>query len=249
MRSAVIGVLLALTLAVAARAQPARSASPAPASYKTVLIAGDYHLPVFDNAVRDVAARLRARGAVAPGDVRALSAAAPGARSATVGNVLRAIAAMRPGAGQGCFVFATSHGVQGVGLYLAARNEALSPALLDRALVQGCGDAPTVVVVSACFSGGFAEAPMARPNRIVLTAARPDRASFGCGAGRTYTVYDHCLLDALDRGGTWRAAYATIQGCVAVDEQEDGFLPSEPQAWFGADVADMALPGRDRAGR
>jgi hypothetical protein len=167
-----------------------------------------------------------------------------GVRSASLSHVLDAVAAMRPGPGQGCLVFATSHGVPRRGLYLAARDEVLSPADLDRALARGCGDAPSVVVISACFSGSFAQPPMTRANRVLLTASRADRASFGCGAGRAYTVYDRCLLGALDAGGTWRSAYGRIRACVAGEEARGGFTPSAPQAWFGPALADMPLPTR-----
>jgi hypothetical protein len=141
-------------------------------------------------------------------------------------------------------VFATSHGGKNEGLWLSASEEFLTPAALDHALLRGCGNAPTEVVVSSCFSGSFAQPPMTRPNRIVLTAARPDRTSFGCRAGRTYTVYDQCLLGALDAGGTWQQAFATVKACVAAEEARDDVTPSEPQAWFGAQVAGLALPVR-----
>lgn len=242
-------ILLAASGAMARKppAQPYGQGASAPMGFKAVLIAGDASLPVFDNAVASVAARLRERG-VAEDDIQRLSAspgvvARDGERPASLDGVLDAISTMAPGAGQGCFVFATSHGAQGAGLMLAATREVLDPAALDAALTQGCGTVPTVVVISACFSGLYARAPMTRPNRIVLTAARPDRTSFGCGAGYTYTVYDRCLLDALGGvDGTWRRAYAAIRRCVGAVERQGEFEPSEPQAWFGLAVAGLALP-------
>jgi hypothetical protein len=116
--------------------------------------------------------------------------------------------------------------------------------VLDRALTSGCGDAPTVVIISGCFSGSFTKSPMARENRIVLTAAREDRPSFGCGAGSQYTFYDRCLLRAMDRAATWRAAYDNIRTCVSARESALRFRPSEPQAWFGDAVSKLPLPGR-----
>ncbi len=218
----------------------------APGRYKTVLIAGDGRLPVFDNAVGDVEARLDEWGGGTRADIVRLSAApaaaADGARSATLRHVLAAVAAMKPAAGQGCFVFATSHGSAERGLWLQATNEYLNPRALDRALAQGCGDAPTAVVISGCFTGIFAMRPMTRANRVILTAASADRTSFGCGAGRTYTAYDKCLLDALDAGGTWRRAYGAIRRCVADEERRNDVEPSEPQAWFGAGVRGLKLP-------
>ncbi len=50
----------------------------------------------------------------------------------------------------------TSHGAHGPGLYLAAHDEFLSPDDLDAALGAGCGAAPTVAIVSACYTGDFA---------------------------------------------------------------------------------------------
>lgn len=230
-------------LAAACALLPAAAAPAASAAvpYKAVLIAGDGSLPVFDNAMDGVAADLRRAGAAS--DIVRLSGTGAGrSLPATVGNVVEAIAAMRPAAGQGCLVFATSHGVHGGGLYLSAEEEVLTPATLDRALQAGCGSAPTVVVVSSCFSGSFAQAPMARPNRVILTAARVDRTSFGCGAGETYTVYDRCLLGRLDKRGTWPVAYDAIRRCVGAEERREGVTPSLPQAWFGGAVAGLTLP-------
>ncbi len=203
------------------------------ASDKIVLIAGDDSLPVFDNAAGAMQAHLHASS----GDVQRLSAALAGPHAASLGHVLAAVASMRPGPGQGCFVFATSHGGRNEGLYLSNSDDFLTPRALDAALRQGCGEAPTVVVVSACFSGSFAQAPMVRANRIVLTAARADRTSFGCQAGRTYTVFDKCLLDSMDTGSAWPAVYSLVRRCVSREEALEGAVPSHPQAWFGAQAA------------
>ena len=239
-------LLLGLALA------PAHAVAQPPA-FKVVEIAGDGSLPVFDNAVAALDARLLADGADTQADAQQLSAARPlvdhrRARPATVAQIVRAVAAMKPGPGQGCLVFATSHGVQHAGLYLSLRDEVLTPQALDRALLQGCGDAPTAVVVSSCFSGSFARPPMTRANRVILTAARPDRTSFGCQAGRVYTVYDKCLLDSLGQDRGWMEAYASIRGCVATEERREGAMPSEPQAWFGARAASVPWPTRPGTG-
>ncbi len=208
---------------------------------KVVLIAGDDSLPVFDNAVQGVQADLAASGAGGRDIVR-LSAAATGPDAATLDHVLAAVAAMHPAPGQGCLVFATSHGGKHAGLYLADGDTFLTPLALDAALTRGCGTAPTAVVISACYSGSFTQKPMARQNRVVLSAARPDRSSFGCGAGRTYTVYDACLLKAWRPGAAWQQVFDIVKGCVRNEELIEQVRASEPQAWFGARVARLALP-------
>jgi hypothetical protein len=54
-----------------------------------------------------------------------------------------------------------------------------------------------VVVVSACYSGGFVE-PLRDDNTIVITASAPDRTSFGCEAGRDFTYFGEAFFrDAL----------------------------------------------------
>lgn len=230
---------LAAALLVAACTAPAGAAPAGDAPpYTAVLVAGDDSLPVFDNAVNAVAALLHRTGAAT--DVHRLSATeAQGAGEASLAGVLRAVRDLHPAPGQACLVYATSHGVSGQGLYLAAGDDVLTPALLDRALDAGCGAAPTVVVVSSCFSGLFADGAMARPNRIVLTAARADRTSFGCGAGRTYTVYDKCLLDHLSEGGGWPGLHAALRRCVTAEERRERVEPSLPQAWFGPRAAGL----------
>jgi hypothetical protein len=82
---------------------------------------------------------------------------------------------------------------------------------------------------------------MAKPNRIVLTASRADRPSFGCAAERTYTVYDSCLLGALPHATTWRGVFSETKDCVETREHELDADPSHPQAAFGAAVHNLKL--------
>ena len=238
-------VVLAVALAVGGGAT---SSPPLISGFRAVLVAGDFSAAAFDHATAAMRDRLVAAG-VAPGDIQRLTAsravaAREGLRFSRLDQVVGAIEHLRPTAGQGCFVFATSHGSYQDGLVLVPSGNFLTPAALDGALTRGCGEAPTVVIVSGCYSGDFTRAPMARANRIVLTAAREDRPSFGCGAGFQYTVYDRCLLQAMDRPGTWRAAFEMIQGCVANRERVLRAKASEPQAWFGETVAGLGVLGR-----
>ena len=217
-------------------------AVPERTRFKAVLVAGDDAQAVFDNGVARMAERLAVAGVQARRLAASDRAIAAGAAPATLSNVLAEIGAMDARRGEGCFVFITSHGLQRRGLVLARAKEVLSPAALDRALEQGCGPAPTVVVASGCYSGAFAAAPMARPNRIVLTAARPDRPSFGCGADFTYTYFDECFFDSLEISPNWQAAYFQTRDCVGRREATLKERPSDPQGYFGTAVASLPLP-------
>lgn len=224
---------------------PAPTAGPPPAAlrWRAVLVAGDASLPVWDNAVARLSAGLVAAGSPPP---RTLSAAAntPADRVASLPNILAAIAELRPRPGEGCLVFATAHGMPRRGLVLPRTQQILEPRELAAALATGCGNAPTVVIASGCFTGHFADAPLAAPNRAVFTAARADRSSFGCGAGLRYTYFDECLLTTLERPiPTWTDVVGTVQRCVTRRETAEGVTaPSLPQSSIGTEVARLPSP-------
>lgn len=220
------------------------AAASGPSGWQAVLVAGDNAQPVFDNAVRAARDWLLS-GGVPAGNIHVLSAkpgegeGGAGVEPASAERILAQIAALHPAAGEGCLVFITSHGQRGEGIWLAYDEEFLHPGELARALSAGCGRAPTVVVVSGCYTGGFTA--LHAPNRIVVTAARADRPSFGCAVERKYAVFDECLLKALPRETTWRAVVAATRGCVREREGELHATPSQPQATFGAQVRNLRL--------
>jgi hypothetical protein len=218
--------------------------TPSP-HFEALLAAGDLEEPVFDNAVRALERRLvSAQPPVARIDLLSADDEFTGSRAetATYGNLTHRIAALHTKAGDGCFVFLTSHGQEGHGLWLARSQRALTPDALDQALTAGCGTVPTIAVVSGCYTGSFAQGVMTRPNRIILTAARADRPSFGCSADLTYTFFDECFLGALDGAATWRVIFDRTRRCVARKEHQLGARPSHPQAFFGKAVANLQAP-------
>jgi hypothetical protein len=214
--------------------------------WRAVMVAGDPSLPVWDNAARRLEQGLLASGRAVPGQVTRLSArpaeTARGARPGGLEATLAAIQAIRPAAGEGCLIFLTMHGAPNAGLVFAPENRVLTPNLLDKVLQLGCGEAPTLVVASGCFTGDFAAGNMARPNRVVLTAARADRSSFGCGAGFELTVFDDCLLQGLAAGGAVTALRERTQECVRLEEvRQRATPPSEPNAHLGAALRGLVL--------
>src|SRR3974377_542931 len=141
--------------------QAATNAAPTnPATgWQVVLAAGDDAEPVFDNATRALSQRLAAAG-VPTANIHRLSASAAelGApvEPALATVLLDRIATLPALRGDRCLIFLTAHGERGAGLWLARSNTALSPDELAQALSRGCAAVPTVVVVSACYSGVFA---------------------------------------------------------------------------------------------
>lgn len=206
--------------------------------WRAVLVAGDNSSPAFDNGIDTLHERLTAMG------VRAITAfsASPGRGQLSAANNIQR--GLRVGGGEACFVYMTSHGDQS-GFFLRPGRQILSPTALDQALSQGCGERPTVVVVSACHSGTFITPQARRPNRIIIAAAATDRASFGCSADNDYTYYDQCFLQSLDGASTWRELAEATRACVHTLEQQLGVRrESRPQLFVGAAVANLKLPGR-----
>jgi hypothetical protein len=222
--------------------QLVRAGGAVPANaWRAVLIAGDNDSPAFDNGVEAMREKLVQRGVR---NIRVFTSD-PGANpSLPVATAANVSSALRSPGGEACLAFITSHGDK-TGFVLRSAKGTVSPATLDSALDAGCGTRPTVVVVSACHSGVFLTPAMRQPNRIVLAAAAPDRASFGCGSSDQYTYYDQCLLQQFDRVTTWRELAQATRGCVEGLEKRMGVTPpSLPQTFVGASVADLRIPGR-----
>ena len=110
----------------------------------------------------------------------------------------------------------------------------------------GAGDLPgilaehsfkyKVVIVNACYSGGFIP-PLKSSNTMVITAARADRSSFGCGEQSQLTWFGHAfLVDALNKTDDFRQAFKLARGEVAQWEKRDGYEPSDPQISIGSGI-------------
>ncbi|MBV8030640.1 MAG: peptidase [Betaproteobacteria bacterium] len=108
----------------------------------------------------------------------------------------------------------------------------LTPTSLAR-LLQDSGVKWRVIVVSACYSGGFVE-PLRDDNTVVITAAAADRTSFGCEAGRDFTYFGEAYFrDALARSRSFIDAFEAARQSIEVRERAEGLTPSLPQIWVG----------------
>jgi hypothetical protein len=236
---------LIAALVLAASAGGARAASPF-ADWAAVVVAGDWHAsdggPTegFDNARRDVTAAL-ARIGFQPQNIRQFSVRPERYKDTRPEKAeLRGIyGALADGASRtagGCLFYMTSHGLpQGAQL----DQTILRPGVLANMLDQTCGARPTVVVMSACFSGVFVPA-LARSNRMVLTAARPDRTSFGCGQDNKYPYFDECFLSSIPSARDFGVLAGAVRECVRLREASEKMTPpSEPQIWVGAALRPM----------
>lgn len=93
-----------------------------------------------------------------------------------------------------------------------------------------------ILVVSACYSGGFIE-PLKDENTLIMTAARADRTSFGCSDDSDFTYFGRALFaQALMATDDLAEAFTQAQKQVLEWETEQELTPSEPQIWAPASV-------------
>ncbi len=123
----------------------------------------------------------------------------------------------------------------------------LSPGGL-RQLFDDAGIKWRIVVVSACYSGGFIE-PLQDDRTLIITASRTDRMSFGCGNASESTYFGEAFFQkGMATTATFAAAFDAAKARVAERERETGMSPpSEPQWWIGPAMADK-LAGLRRGG-
>ena len=248
-----MGVLRSLLIAVLALllGPPGAAGARGPdfADWAAVVVAGDWRAAsgadteAFDNARRDVSAAL-VRAGFSPANLRQYSVRPqrPGDDPAVVveaNAVPKGFLDLAARARGGCLFYVTSHGSPYGAIF--GPSHTLSPPLLDRLLTEACGERPTVAVISACYSGVFVET-LSRPNRMILTAARRDRSSFGCSERDKYPYFDACVLETLPQSRDFLALSHRVKACVARREAEQGLAPpSEPQTAIGAE-AQLTLP-------
>jgi hypothetical protein len=220
------------------------TAAPASAAdfsnWAVLLVAGDDHAhsgapsQVFDNARRDLAHAFAGIG-FSPANMAQFSVD-PGkdAMVTDAQHISDALWDLTDRAPGGCLVYFTSHG-NGDGIVV--NDAVLTPDTMGKIIDNACGDRPSVLVMSACFSGQFVPV-LQGPERMVLTAARSDRTSFGCGESNHYTFFDGCFLSAIPASDSFPDLARNTIACVSKQEEAMNVeLPSEPQLVIGAAIA------------
>ena len=241
LRTAFVFALLWLVAGSAAAQTPSGSRFD---GWASAIIAADWRnsngdpIEAFDNARRDLTS-----GFLAAGFPRAdmvdysLRPDLPPATSAT--RALAGIQEAAQRATRGCFIYFTSHGSPEHMVF--GQTQRLTPTRMATVLREVCQDRPTVVVISACYSGIFVDS-LAAPNRMIMTAARRDRSSFGCSEDATYPYFDGCVIQSLPTATDFIALANATRTCVRDREEAEGLTPaSEPQVSIGSTMQ-LLLP-------
>ena len=154
---------------------------------------------------------------------------------ATRENLRRAAATLaeRSGPEDLIFIYLTSHGTSEHELVLDQPRMELSDLPADElaAVLAPLKNRDKVIVISACYSGGFI--PTLKDERtLIMTASRADRVSFGCSEEANFTYFGDALFaQALNQTDDLEQAFKLARATVAERELADNFEASEPQIW------------------
>jgi hypothetical protein len=149
-------------------------------------------------------------------------------------------------------VYLTSHG--GSDFKLASDHwplltEPVTPQMLRQALDEA-GIVHRVIMVSACYSGGWVP-PLASDTTLVMTAADATHTSYGCGKLSELTFFGRALFDEqLRQTHSFEQAFANAVPVIQAREIEagkaDGF--SNPQIAVGGQTAPVLRALEKRLG-
>ncbi len=128
-------------------------------------------------------------------------------------------------------LYFTTHGTEDHDLLL--RRPGAEDALMDAAQVRRALDAAgirhRVIAISACYSGGLMDELRGR-DTLLLTAARSDRTSFGCGNDSVATFFGRAwLVDGLNATLDFREAFEMASAAIDAREAAEELTPSLPQ--------------------
>lgn len=133
-------------------------------------------------------------------------------------------------------IFLTSHGTRRHNLsvdFWPMHLNQISPQRLKQDL-DAAGIKWRILIVSACYSGGFVE-PLKTPYTFIATAAAPNRTSFGCSNENDFTYFGEAFIrDELSRDYSLVNAFRLAAQHIAARERQEKLSPSQPQLFVGA---------------
>jgi len=210
--------------------------SAPPIQLYSLVLAGDGQQSVFlreaDYVSNMLKVRFGARGQVTLVNHRDQMATRPMATRENLTRAARTLAE-RSGPEDLIFIYLTSHGSQDHQLVLDQPRLQLADLSADElaSALAPLKDRDKIIVISACYSGGYI-APLKDERTVIMTAARADRVSFGCSEEADFTYFGDALFaEALNQTDDLKQAFELARSSVAERERREGFEASEPQFW------------------
>lgn len=210
--------------------------SQAPIELYSLVVAGDGQQSVFlreaDYVSNMLKVRFGAHGQVTLVNHRDHMVDRPMATRENLTRAARTLAE-RSGPEDLVFIYLTSHGSHDHQLVLDQPRLQLADLAADElaSALAPLKDRDKVIVISACYSGGYI-APLKDERTLIMTAARPDRVSFGCSEEADFTYFGDALFaEALNQTDDLKQAFELARASVAERERREGFEAAEPQLW------------------
>ena len=213
-----------------------RPSTPGHPSLYAIGFAGDGDEKVFRNEVEYLSKLLAGRFGAADHTLQLIMSpdtytTIPLATRTNLDNAIESIASKMNRDDDILLLFLTSHGSRDHELLVKMGDlpfDQVNPGLLRYAL-DNAHIRWRVIVVSACYSGGFIPA-LEEPHTMIITAARADRTSFGCGSDAQLTWFGKAFLtEALNQTTDFHEAFDRASKTIAAWEKQGHEKPSEPQ--------------------
>lgn len=139
------------------------------------------------------------------------------------------------------FLYITTHGSKNKQLSLNHNGLALTDVeakwLGD--LLKATGIKHRVIVLSACYSGGFID-ELRDPQSLIITSAAADKTSFGCADDSLFTYFGRAYFqESLKPGVDFEQAFFEAKKLVSTWEKEQKITKSNPQIHPNAQVVEQ----------
>jgi hypothetical protein len=139
------------------------------------------------------------------------------------------------------FVAISAHGAPGLlAQKIGSRNLPPIPAAGLQHIFAPLAGHRTIFVMSACYSGSLISS-IAANDRVIVTAARWDRTSFGCAPDAGHTVFGQALLNAfaVPNQSLQTIFIHTADEVANVEVQRHFSPPSQPMVAIGKDMVGL----------
>jgi hypothetical protein len=147
------------------------------------------------------------------------------------------------------FLVISSHGARDPAIAISNSDLPLNDMTEDdlTAALRDSGIQWRVIIISACYAGGFIDS-LKNSHTIIITAAAADRTSFGCSNDRDLTYFGEAFFrDALPEAASLRDAFDRAKSAIALRERRERVDASRPQAYFGAELEAKLAAMKDHA--
>lgn len=162
----------------------------------------------------------------------------PLASATSLAHTLKAVAHTMNREEDILFLFLTTHGSEDHTLAMEAwplQLSGITPPMLGK-MLDDAGFRWRVVVLSACYAGGFVET-LKNDRTLIMTAADSKHPSFGCGADSRLTYFGKAFFDeALRETFSFPEAFEKARANIAAREVREKFEHSNPEIFVGAEI-------------